>query len=106
VFEKHTATKAGRDWQLLIVNSYSSHVNMAFLDWACRHQIIVSIMLSHSTYKLQLLDVGLFSLLSTAYLKQINNLMYQSLGLVSMLKRFFYQVFKEAWAKLFTKEHI
>jgi hypothetical protein len=63
-------------------------------------------MLLHSTYKLQPLDVGLFGLLSTAYLKQINNLMHQSLGLVFMSKRFFYQVFKEAWAKSFTKEHI
>jgi hypothetical protein len=45
---------------------------------------------------LQPLDVGLFGPLSTAYSKQINNLLHQSSGLVSMSKRFFYQVFKEA----------
>src|SRR5436305_1931897 len=63
-------------------------------------------MLSHSTHKLQLLDVGLFGLLSTVYSKGIDKIMHQSFGLVSMSKRFFYQVLKEAWIKSFIHEHI
>jgi len=67
IYDPATKTKAGRGKRLLIVDGHSSHVNMAFLDWADRNRIIVYIMLSHLTHRLQLLDVGLFSPLSTAY---------------------------------------
>jgi hypothetical protein len=50
-------------------------------------------MLSYLTHQLQLLDVGLFSLLLTAYTKQLNNLMLNSLGIVLMTKGFFYLLF-------------
>ena len=87
VFERHTAAKAGRGRRLLIVDGQS------FLDWADMHRIIVHIMPPHSTHKLQPLDVGLFGPLSTAYSKQIDKLMHESLGMVSMTKRFFYSLF-------------
>jgi hypothetical protein len=61
---------------------------------------------AHLTHKLQPLDVELFAPLLTVYLKQINKIIYQSFGLVSMSKQFFYQVFKEAWNKAFTHEYI
>ena len=93
VFERHTAAKAGRGHRLLIVDGHSSHVNMAFLDWAAMHRIIVHIMPPHSTHKLQPLDVGLFGPLSAAYSKQIDKLMHESLGMVSTTKRFFYSLF-------------
>jgi len=64
-------------------------MNIAFLDWADWHVIIVAVMLSYSTYQLQLLDISLFSLLSTAYTKQLNNFMFNSLRIVLITKRFF-----------------
>jgi hypothetical protein len=87
VFQRHTAAKAGRGRRLLIVDGHSSHVNMAFLDWADKHRIIVHIIPPHSTHKLQSLDVGLFSPLSIAYSKQLDKMMHNSLGMVSMLKK-------------------
>src|SRR5436190_4773398 len=93
LFERHTAAKAGRGCRLLIVDGHSSYVNMTFLDWADRHQIIVQIMPPHSTHELQPLDVGLFGPLSIAYSKQIDKLMHKSMGIVSMTKQFFYSLF-------------
>jgi hypothetical protein len=63
-------------------------------------------MLPHSTYKLQLLNVGLFSPLAIAYQKELNNLMHSSSGFVSMLKRLFYSMFREVWRSAFTKTNI
>jgi hypothetical protein len=63
-------------------------------------------MLLHSTYKLQPLNVGLFSPLATVYQKELNNLMYSSSGFVSMLKQLFYLMFREAWRSAFTKTNI
>jgi len=102
IFNSHTKAKAGCGKRLLIVDGHLSYVNMAFLDWADWHGIIVAVMPSHSTYQLQLLDVSLFSLLSTAYTKQLNNLIFNSLGIVSMTKRFFYLLFQAAFNKAFT----
>jgi hypothetical protein len=61
---------------------------------------------AHSTHKLQPLDVGLFSPLATVYQKQLNNLIYNSLGFVSISKRLFYLMFRKAWNKAFNKTNI
>jgi hypothetical protein len=55
---------------------------------------------------MQLLDVGLFSPLLTAYSKELNNFMFNSTGLVSITKQFFYTLFKPAFEKAFTKKNI
>ena len=52
------------------------------------------------------MDVGLFSPLSIVYSKQLSNLMYKSLGMVSMTKRFFYPLFRDAYRASFTKKNI
>jgi hypothetical protein len=107
VFEPHTKSKAGpHGWRILIVDGHSSHVNMGFLEWAHEHYIIVHIMPAHSTHKLQPLNISLFSPLATAYQKQLSNLMHSSLGFVSMLKRLFYPMFREAWHEAFNKINI
>jgi hypothetical protein len=79
---------------------------MKFLDLADKLCILVYILLPHSIHWLQLLDVGLFSLLSIAYSKALNRLIYKSESLVSMTKRIFYRIFKEAFLIAFTKRNI
>ena len=74
IFDRHTKAKAGRGRRLLIVDRHSSHINMRFLDTADRLRILVLILPSHSTHRLQPLDVGVFSALSTAYTNQLNSL--------------------------------
>src|SRR5450432_1396398 len=106
VFDRHTKAKAGRGRRLLIVDGYSSHVNIQFLDVADRQRILVHQFPSHSTHRLQPLDIGVFGPLSTAYSNQLNSLQHKSLGLVSMTKRLFYPLFREAFKEAFSKEHI
>jgi hypothetical protein len=79
---------------------------MRFLDVADRERILVHRFPAHSTHRLQPLDIGVFGPLSTAYSNQLNSLQHKSLGLVSMTKRLFYLLFREAFREAFSKEHI
>jgi hypothetical protein len=103
VFQKHTGHQRR---QLLIVDGHLSHVNMAFLNWATSHQIFVLILPPHSTHRLQPLNVGLFQPLATAYTKQLNKLTFEGQGYMSMKKRHFFTLFRQAWANSFTEENI
>ena len=105
-FENATKPKSDRTRRLLLVDGHSSHVNMDFIDWADRHRIIIMILPPHTTHRLQPLDVGMFQALSTAYSKQIDELLDNGLGKVHMSKRFFYKMFKKAWDVSFTEENI
>jgi hypothetical protein len=81
-------------------------VNIGFLQWANEHCIIVHILPPHSTHKLQPLDVGLFNPLATSYQKQLNKLMHNGQGIVSMTKRLFYPMFRDAWTEAFTEKNV
>jgi hypothetical protein len=52
IFDLATKDKAGRGWRLLIVDGYSSHVNIEFLDWARLHRILVYVMPLYLTHRL------------------------------------------------------
>jgi len=106
VFERYTKPKRTTQKRLLIVDGHSSHVNMAFIDWADKHGIIILILPPHTTHRLQPLDVGLFQPLSTYYSTELNQLMQDSGGTVSMSKSFFWPLFKRAWDQAFTEENI
>lgn len=62
VFERYTKPPRQTQKRLLIVDGHSSHVNMAFVDWADQHGIILLILPPHTTHRLQPLDVGFFNL--------------------------------------------
>jgi hypothetical protein len=44
VFERYTKPARVTQKRLLIVDSYSSHINIAFVDWADQHSIILLIL--------------------------------------------------------------
>ena len=88
VFNRHTKQK-GTQRQLLLVNRHFSYVNMQFIKLADCLQILVMILPPHSIHRLQLLDVGLFQLLATAYTNELNSLIYKSIGIVSISKCMF-----------------
>lgn len=71
-------------------------MNLFFLGHVEKHQIIVLILLPHSIYRLQLLDVDLFSSFSKAYAKKLSDFMMKDQGFISFNKRMFYSFFK--WA--------
>ena len=62
IFDRFTKGKArqGRDYRLLILDGHNSHLNMRFIDWCGLHRIILAFFPSHSTHRLQPLDVSLF----------------------------------------------
>src|SRR5450432_2343273 len=107
IFDRHTKEKAGiRKRRILIVDGHSSHVNMKFLDLADKLRILVHILPPHTTHRLQPLDIGLFSPLSTAYIEELDILLTNSLGACSMSKRLFWRLFKSAFEKAFTEKNI
>jgi len=79
---------------------------LKFINFADEHRILILILPPHSTHHLQPLDVGLFSPLASAYTTELNNLMHNSLGMVSMSKRFFWSLFHPAWKQSFTEKNI
>ena len=106
VFDRYTRQKAGNRRRMLLVDGHSSHVNMAFINACDRLRILLMILPPHATHRLQPLDVSLFSPLATYYTNGLNDLMFKSLGLVSMSKRLFWKIFWPAWNQAFSVENI
>jgi hypothetical protein len=61
---------------------------------------------SHATHSLQPLDVVLFAPLSSAYSLELQHLLHQSQGLVSLKKRDFFLLFWSAWNSSFKEKTI
>ena len=106
IFQHHTSKKARNRCRLLIVDGYYSHVNMKFINLADKLRIIILILPPHSTHRLQPLDVSLFTPLATFYTNGLNILMFNSLGMISMSKRAFLNVFLPAWKQAFSEKNI
>jgi len=106
IFEPRTREKAGKSKRLLLVDGHSSHVNLRFINFCNQHDIILAILPPHSTHRLQPLDVGIFSPLSTAYSKEINRLIQSSHGFSRVTKRNFWTLFRTAWNSALTVENI
>jgi hypothetical protein len=64
-------------------------MNLRFINYADKNRILLAILPPHLTHRLQPLDVGLFSPLSTYYSQQIDNILIESQGLVRLIKRDF-----------------
>ena len=79
---------------------------MEFIDWADQYGIILLILPPHTTHRLQPLDVGLCQPLSTYYSIELNQMMNEMAGQVTMLKGFFWPIFKKAQDKAFTEGNI
>jgi hypothetical protein len=71
VFEKHTMTRAQGKYRLLILDGHTSHESAEFDLFCKNHQIIPLYMPSHSSDKLQPLDVGCFAPLKEAYSAEV-----------------------------------
>ena len=96
IFDRYTKKKAGNRRRLLIVDGYSSHVNMWFIEKCDELCILLLILPPHSTHRLQPLDVSLFAPLSSFYSTTANSLLTDSLGLINLSKRAFWSLFYPA----------
>ena len=106
VFQRCTKVKAGNRRRLLLVDGHSSHINMKFINTCDDFHILLLILPPHTTHRLQPLDVSLFGPLAIYYTQGLNQLLANSLGMVSMSKRAFWSVFWPAWTRAFSKENI
>ena len=70
---------------------------MKFINKCNELRILLLILPSHSTYRLQSLNVSLFAPLASYYTTGLNTLLNNSLGIVSMIKRAFWSIFLPAW---------
>lgn len=104
-FDQNTAHKSTRR-RLLIVDGHSSHVNMAFVNACDQLRILLMVFPPHTTHRLQPLDVALFSPLAQSYSTEMTKITHGGQGWVSMTKRSFWAVFKEAWKQSFTEKNI
>jgi len=105
LFDRNTCQKGSRK-RLLIVDGHSSHVNMGLVTLADDLRILLFILPPHTTHRLQPLDVGLFSPLSQAYSKRLDAYTHGGLGWVTMTKRMFWPLFRDAWKDSFTLANI
>jgi hypothetical protein len=79
---------------------------MKFINLADKLRIIILILPPHFTHRLQPLDVPLFVLLAIFYTNSLNTLMFNSLDMVSISKRVFWNVFLPAWKQAFLEKNI
>lgn len=105
LFDKYTRSKGSRR-RLLILDGHSSHLNWAFVCLADSLRILLLILPPHTTHRLQPLDLGLFRPLATAYTKRLDAYTHGGLGWVSMTKRMFWPLFRDAWQESFTVKNI
>jgi hypothetical protein len=52
------------------------------------------------------LDLGCFGPLSQKYIKGLNKIMFEGIGMVAISKRMFWGIFKVAWEELMTEANI
>ena len=106
VFKPNTRPKRATTKRILIIDSYSSHVNLVFIDYIDRHSIIIVILPLYSTHRLQPLDLNCFLPLSTKYGIHLNAWLHKSIGQVSISKRTFLPIFRLTWNESFTPMNI
>ncbi len=79
-FNKHT--RSIETYKLLVLDNHSSHATVEFIDYAYEHKIVLLYLPSHSTHRLQPLDVSIFSPLATYYSELVDEYSrYNGIGL-------------------------
>jgi hypothetical protein len=106
MFQRATKEKALRDYRLLIVDGHGSHLTMDFINYCDSHRVILAILLPHSTYTLQPLDVVMFKSLSSAYAKELSDHLQTTQGLIPINKSDFFPLFWQAWLSSFKEDAI
>jgi len=66
----------------------------------------VAVLPPHTTHQLQSLDIGIFSLLSNAYTKQLDDWLEASYDMTGMQKQEFWRLFNSAWTEALTEKNI
>jgi hypothetical protein len=92
-FNQATCKKANGRWRLLWVDGYNSHINMRFLNWCNDNCVYVAMYPSHSTHRLQPLDVSCFSPLAIRYSQNLDQWIAKHGGIITLNQSNFYSLF-------------
>jgi hypothetical protein len=103
-FEKHTRQKTVGSKRLLILNNHRSHTTSEFRSFCKDNSIVLLWMPPHSSHLLQLLDVGCFSPLKTAFSKLNQDLIRNHVFHVTKVD--FITTFKQAFLASFTQANV
>jgi len=87
------------------MDGHSSHVDNVFIERAHQLWICLLILPPHSTHRLQPLDVGVFSPLSTAFTVICEEQYSQSEGRIAINKARWFRIFLSAWKRGVTEEN-
>lgn len=97
VFDPETRDLPNNRIRLLLMDGHNSHVDNLFIDKAHQLRIRILILPPHSTHRLQPLDVGVFSPLSTAFTVICDREYLATEGRVSVNKARWFRIFLDAW---------
>lgn len=89
---------------MLISNGLGTHESADLLEYCFEHNIVLCYLPSHTSYKLQPLDIGVFGPLKTAYREQVEQLYCGGAEMVG--KPHFTLLYSHAWEIAFTPSNI
>jgi hypothetical protein len=104
VFDPQTRDRAGGRPRLLICDGFGTHESLEVLKFCFANRIILCRLPSHTSHKLQPCDVGVFSLLKTAYRAQVEQACRAGVNTIG--KPHFTYLYDRARAEAFTLRNI
>lgn len=104
VFDPLTCAKAQGKPRVLINDGFATHESADLLEFCFQKNIILCRLPSHTSHKLQPLDIGVFGPLKTAYRDQVEQLYRGGAGTVG--KQHFTLLYSRARAVAFTASNI
>jgi hypothetical protein len=104
VFDPQTHARACGKPRVLINDGFATHESVELLEFCFHHNIILCRLPSHTSHKLQPLDVGVFGPLKAAYREQVEHLYRSGAGTVG--KQHFTLLYSGARQAAFTESNI
>ena len=104
-FEPHTRSTLKGEYRILVVDSHDSHITTQALQFCIRNKIILLCLPPHTTYMLQLLDIGVFGPVALVYKGMITE-RYTFGSLYNIDKCAFLEIWHTAREKAITTSNI
>jgi hypothetical protein len=79
---------------------------MRFINYYDQNRILLAILSSYSTHRLQSLNISLFEPLAEYYNQEIDRFIANVQDFVSIFKRYFWNFFYKAYIRAFTQQNI
>jgi hypothetical protein len=93
-----------RIYRMLVIDGFTGHTTLEFIEYCIRYDIILAIFPPHSTHLLQPLDLAVFQPMKTAHQRSIRDNL--SLGEVRYSRADSLAAFSEIYSKGFTAHNL